>query len=114
MDAVRPPSRAGDARRSRPLHRRLDPWLTVTFHQPLFGVGANDTSMHLVREIAAGMRLPVDEFHCTGVCDGTFTGWVNHRTEGHGADGRVRPPGAVLAESPAPPGRSVEVGSDLV
>ena len=36
--------------------------------------------MRLVREIAAGMRLPVDEFHCTGVCYGTFTGWVNHRT----------------------------------
>jgi protein MpaA len=66
------------------LHRRLDPWLTLTFHQPLFGVGANDTSMGLVREIAAGMRLPVDEFHCTGVCYGTFTGWVNHRTDGHG------------------------------
>ena len=28
------------------------------------------------------MRLPVDEFHCTGVCYGTFTGWVNHRTDG--------------------------------
>ncbi len=66
------------------LHRRLDPWLTLTFHQPLFGVGANDTSMPLVREIAAGMKLPVDGFHCTGVCYGTFTGWVNHRTAGHG------------------------------
>jgi hypothetical protein len=73
-----------ESRALRTLHRRLDPWLTLTFHQPLFGVGANDTSMRLVREVAAGMRLPVDEFHCTGVCHGTFTGWVNHRTEGHG------------------------------
>ena len=27
------------------------------------------------------MRLPVDDFACTGVCYGTFTGWVNHRTD---------------------------------
>lgn len=66
----------------RDLVRRLDPWLVVTFHQPLFGVGANDKGMRTVREIAAGMRLPVDDFACTGVCHGTFTGWVNHRTAG--------------------------------
>ena len=95
------------------LHRRLDPWLTVTFHQPLFGVGANDKSMHLVREIAAGMRLPVDEFHCTGVCYGTFTGWVNHRTEGHGVTvefGRRVPSWRVTRAART----VVEVGSDLV
>jgi len=66
----------------RDLVRRLKPDLTVTFHQPLFGVGANDKGMPTVRALARGMRLPVDEFHCTGVCYGTFTGWVNHRTEG--------------------------------
>ncbi len=65
----------------RDLIRRLDPWLVVTFHQPLFGVGANDKGMATVRAIARGMRLPVDDFACTGVCHGTFTGWVNHRTE---------------------------------
>jgi protein MpaA len=27
------------------------------------------------------MRLPVKSYSCTGVCRGTFTGWVNHRTE---------------------------------
>ncbi|MGH8892745.1 MAG: DUF2817 domain-containing protein [Actinomycetes bacterium] len=64
------------------LVRRLDPWLVVTFHQPLFGVGANDKGMRTVRALAAGMRLPVREFHCTGVCHGTFSGWINHRTEG--------------------------------
>ena len=53
-----------------------------SFHQPLFGVGASDKGMPMVRALAAGMRLPVDEFHCTGVCYGTFTGWVNNRTPG--------------------------------
>jgi len=66
----------------RDLVRRLKPDLTVTFHQPLLGVGANDKGMSTVRALARGMRLPVDEFHCTGVCHGTFTGWVNHRTDG--------------------------------
>ena len=64
----------------RDLVRRLDPWLVVTFHQPLFGVGANDKGMATVRAIARGMRLPVDDFACTGVCHGSFTSWVNHRT----------------------------------
>ena len=54
------------------------------FHQPLFGVGANDTGMSTVRALARGMRLPVDDFTCGGVCHGTFTGWANHRTDGLG------------------------------
>ena len=65
----------------RRLVRRIDPWLIVTFHQPLFGVGANDKGMRTVRAIADGMRLPVDDFVCTGICYGTFTGWVNNRTQ---------------------------------
>jgi len=66
----------------RDLVRRIDPWLVVTFHQPLLGVGANDKGMPTVRAIAAGMRLPVRTYSCTGVCHGTFTGWVNNRTDG--------------------------------
>lgn len=62
--------------------RHLAPRLVLTFHQPLFGVGANDKGMRVVRAIAAGMRLPVKNFACTGVCYGTFTSWVNHRTDG--------------------------------
>ena len=65
----------------RDLVRRVDPWLVVTFHQPLFGVGANDKGMRTVRALAAGMRLPVKEYACTGVCYGTFTSWVNHRSD---------------------------------
>ena len=66
----------------RDLVRRVDPWLVVTFHQPLFGVGLNDDHRDVVRALAAGMRLPVDDFACSGVCYGTFTQWVNNRTEG--------------------------------
>lgn len=65
----------------RTLVRRIDPWLVVSFHQPLYGVGTNDKGMKQVRALAAGMRLPVRDFHCTGVCRGTFAGWVNHRTD---------------------------------
>jgi predicted deacylase len=66
----------------RRLVRRVQPELVVTFHQPLFGVGTNDKGMRTVRAIAQEMRLPVRDFNCTGVCRGTFTGWVNHRTAG--------------------------------
>jgi predicted deacylase len=66
----------------RQLVRRVQPELVVTFHQPLFGVGKNDEGMRTVRALAEGMRLPVRDFSCGGVCHGTFTGWVNHRTDG--------------------------------
>ena len=62
--------------------KQLDPALVVTFHQPLFGVGANDKGMPIVRAIAAGIHLPVRSFSCTGKCPGSFTSWVNHRTDG--------------------------------
>jgi predicted deacylase len=65
----------------RAMVRKIKPWLVVVFHQPLYGVGANDKGMPTVRALAAGMKLPVREFHCTGVCHGTFAGWVNHRTD---------------------------------
>jgi len=71
-----------ESRSLRDLVRRLDPALTVTFHQPLFGVGANDKAMPVVRAIAEGMRLPVREFVCTGICPGSFTSWLNARTDG--------------------------------
>ena len=38
--------------------------------------------MPTVRALAAGMDLPVRRFVCTGICRGTFTGWVNNRTDG--------------------------------
>ena len=71
-----------ESRALRRLVRRIDPHLVISFHQPLFGVGANDKGMPTVRALAAGMGLPVRDFVCTGVCRGTFTGWVNKRTDG--------------------------------
>ena len=102
-----------ESRALRSLHRRLDPVLTLVFHQPLFGVGANDKGMRTVREIAAGMRLPVDEFHCTGVCNGTFTGWINHRTDGLGVTVELgrRVPSWRLTRAAR---TIVRVGSDLL
>lgn len=66
----------------RRLVKRLDPWLVVSFHQPLFGVGINDEGRKTIRALAAGMALPVREFNCSGVCRGTFSSWVNNRTDG--------------------------------
>jgi predicted deacylase len=79
--------------------KKLDPALIVTFHQPLFGVGANTKAMPVVRAIAAGIHLPVRSFSCTSACYGSFTSWVNHRTDGvavtvefgeHAAKKRIR------------------------
>lgn len=63
---------------------RLQPSLIVIFHQPLFGVGANEKGMPLVRAIAAGMGLPVRTFHCTGICHGSLTSWINALTPSTG------------------------------
>ncbi|HEX4698483.1 MAG TPA: DUF2817 domain-containing protein [Actinomycetes bacterium] len=68
----------------RTLQGRLNPVLTLVFHQPLFGVGSTDKSMSTVRALARGMHLPVADLNCSGVCTGTFTGWVNARTSGLG------------------------------
>lgn len=66
----------------RRLTLRLQPRLTVIFHQPLFGVGATDKGMGTVRALASGMHLPIHEFRCGSVCTGTYSGWVNHRLNG--------------------------------
>jgi murein peptide amidase A len=60
--------------------RTVDPALVVVFHQPLFGVGAQDSTLPVVRALAKGIGLPVRDFHCTGACYGSFTSWVNNRT----------------------------------
>jgi Predicted carboxypeptidase len=79
--------------------KKLNPALIVTFHQPLFGVGANTKAMPVVNAIAKGIHLPVRSFSCTSACYGSFTSWVNHRTDGvavtvefgeHAAKKRIR------------------------
>jgi predicted deacylase len=71
-----------ESRVLRKVVRRVDPWLTVIFHQPLYGVGATRPGMKTVRALARGMALPVRDFNCSGVCRGTFSSWVNNRTAG--------------------------------
>jgi murein peptide amidase A len=68
----------------RALQERLNPVLTLVFHQPLFGVGSTDKSTSTVRALARGMHLPVADLNCSGVCTGTFTSWINARTAGLG------------------------------
>lgn len=71
-----------EAETVRAVIHRVEPQLTVIFHQPLFGVGKVDGGMRTVRALAAGMGLPVRDYTCGSVCYGTFSGWVNHRTDG--------------------------------
>ena len=70
--------------------RKIKPALIVIFHQPLFAVGAQPSTMPVARALAKGMRLPVRSFTCSSACYGSFTSWVNHRTDGGRGDRGVR------------------------
>jgi protein MpaA len=61
---------------------RVNPRITITFHQPLFGVGLNSKRNDVVRALAAGMQLPVKSFSCSSVCYGSFTSWHNYYKPG--------------------------------
>ena len=61
---------------------RVDPRITVTFHQPLFGVGLNTKRNDVVRALAAGIQLPVESYSCSSVCYGSFTSWHNYYKSG--------------------------------
>lgn len=71
-----------ESRALRQFALRVQPRLTVVFHQPLFGVGANDGGRPIVRALARGMKLPVTDLRCGSVCHGTFTDWANNRIAG--------------------------------
>jgi protein MpaA len=58
--------------------RQIKPALVVVFHQPLFGIGAQDRTMPVVRRLSQGTGLPVRNFRCTGICAGSFTSWLNN------------------------------------
>ncbi len=60
----------------------MDPGIVVTFHQPLLGVGRNDKRPEVARAMAAATGLPLRTFHCTGICAGSFTSWVNRTRRG--------------------------------
>jgi murein peptide amidase A len=58
---------------------QIKPALVVVFHQPLFGIGAQDRTMPVVRRLSQETGLPVRDFRCTGVCAGSFTSWLNNQ-----------------------------------
>jgi murein peptide amidase A len=62
--------------------KRVNPRITVTFHQPLFGVGRNSKRMDVVRALASRMEMPVESYSCSGVCYGSFTSWHNSTRSG--------------------------------
>ncbi|GAA1379673.1 M14 family zinc carboxypeptidase [Luteococcus sanguinis] len=62
---------------------QVQPYQIVSIHQPLYGVdgyGLKDAT--LGQRLATQLGLPQKEFSCTGVCHGTFVGWVNHVQDG--------------------------------
>ncbi len=70
---------------SRAFARFLDqvkPHFVVSFHQPLYGVGASSKGKPLQRRLARRLGLPIREFNCTGVCHGSMTSWFNTKHRG--------------------------------
>jgi murein peptide amidase A len=61
--------------------RKIKPALIVIFHQPLFAVGAQPSTLPVARALAKGMRLPVRNLTCGSACFGSFSSWVNNRTD---------------------------------
>jgi predicted deacylase len=61
---------------------KVDPRLTVTFHQPLFGVGRNDKRPAVAAAMARATGLPLETYSCSGVCNGSFTSWHNRYRTG--------------------------------
>jgi predicted deacylase len=61
---------------------KVNPRITITFHQPLFGVGLNTKRNEVVRALAAAIQLPVEDYSCASVCYGSFTSWHNYYKAG--------------------------------
>ncbi|MDQ1625880.1 MAG: murein peptide amidase, partial [Actinomycetota bacterium] len=61
---------------------KINPRITIVFHQPLNGVGRNTKRMDVVNAVASAMVLPVKSFSCTTICYGSFTSWHNYYKAG--------------------------------
>ncbi len=63
---------------------QVQPRMTVSFHQPLFGVDTSGapSARWLADALADRTGLPRKDFTCSGGCHGTFTGWHNDFTAG--------------------------------
>lgn len=61
----------------------LQPWRTVSFHNPLDGVdSSNQKDPGLPRDLARWSGYPLRSFTCNGGCHGTMTQFINARTAG--------------------------------
>ena len=66
---------------------KIKPRYLVSMHQPLNGVdttdgGARDPAFR--QRLARNLNLPQKAFTCSGVCQGTMTGWFTHYQTGAG------------------------------
>jgi predicted deacylase len=61
---------------------RIEPRITITLHQPLFGVGKNDKRPEVHTAISRGTGLPVEDYACSSACYGSFTSWHNQVRDG--------------------------------
>jgi len=63
----------------------LEPWRTVSFHNPLNGVDNSLTKdPSLVKNLAAWSGYSLKSFTCNGGCHGTMTQFINAKTPGAG------------------------------
>jgi protein MpaA len=61
---------------------KIEPRITITFHQPLYGVGKNDKRPEIHTALSRATGLPVKDYACSGVCYGSFTSWHNRYRRG--------------------------------
>lgn len=61
---------------------KVDPRITITFHQPLFGVGKNDKRPEVHTAMSRATGLPVEDYSCSSFCYGSFTSWHNRYRSG--------------------------------
>lgn len=61
----------------------VQPWRTVSFHTPLYGVDkGSGKDPALARDLASWSGYPLRSFTCNSGCRGTMTQFVNARTSG--------------------------------
>ena len=80
---------------------RVQPRMTVSYHQPLFGVDTSGmpSARWLADALADRTGLPRKDFTCSGGCHGTFTGWHNAYTTGSAVTVELGPSTAEACQS---------------
>ncbi len=72
-----------ETRAVRDFIRRVQPWRTVSFHTPLYGVDvSNGKDPALARDLSRWSGYPLRSFTCNSGCKGTLTQFINGRLDG--------------------------------